>query len=79
MRIAGGKATIPLRSTRVFLDCEEQFRHRLIETPSEEMHAAYRTGRSAHTGARAKGVRGFLATVATSASGSRLGIWEMSA
>ena len=59
MRIAGGEITIRLRRARIFLDREEQFRHRFIEAPSEEMRAAYRSGRSAHTGAGAEAVRGF--------------------
>jgi hypothetical protein len=52
MRIAG-EVTIRLWIARIFLDCEEQFRHRFIEAPSEEMHGAYRCGRSAYTGTRA--------------------------
>ena len=39
MGVAGGEITIRLGEVRIFLDREEQLRHRLIEAPAEEMRA----------------------------------------
>ncbi len=40
MGVAGGEKAIRARKARILLDREEQFRHCLIEAPSEEMREA---------------------------------------
>ena len=39
MGVAGGEKAVWLREARILLDREEQFRHRLIKAPAEEMRA----------------------------------------
>src|SRR4051794_31386027 len=41
MSIASGKKAIPVRESRIFLNCEEKFRQGLIEAPTEKMHGTY--------------------------------------
>jgi hypothetical protein len=58
MGVAGGESAICLREARVVLDCEQQLWDGLIQSPSEEMRAAYQGER--HTaGAWAEAQRSF--------------------
>jgi hypothetical protein len=41
MGVAGGEPAIRLGLTWIFLDREEQFRHRLIKAPAGELREAY--------------------------------------
>jgi hypothetical protein len=59
MGIAGGEIAVRRREPRIVLDRQEQFRHGLLEPPSQEMRLAYQRKRSADAGARAEPQRGF--------------------
>jgi|HubBroStandDraft_6_1064221.scaffolds.fasta_scaffold33304_5 hypothetical protein len=59
MGIAGGEIAVRRREARIVLDRQEQFRHGLLEPPSQEMRLAYQRKRSADAGARAEPQRGF--------------------
>src|SRR5215469_2210420 len=58
MSIARRKIAIRRRETGILLDCDEQFRHRLIKAPSQEMRLAYQRKRGANAGARTETQRG---------------------
>jgi hypothetical protein len=58
MGIAGGEIAIRRREARILLHREEQFRHGLIEPPSQEMRLAYQRKRRANAGARTETQRG---------------------
>src|SRR5215831_7855443 len=58
MGVAGGEVAIRRREARILLDREEQFRHGLIEPPSQEMRLAYQRKRRANAGARTEPQRG---------------------
>src|SRR6516165_3423843 len=55
--IAGCETAIRLRVRRVILDCEEQFRHGLIEAPAQKKRPAYYSKRIADAGARTEAER----------------------
>ena len=58
MRIAGGEIAIRLWKIGIFLDREEQFRHRLIEAPTKQMRAAHCKKGHADASTRAEPQRG---------------------
>ena len=51
MSVAGGEYAIRLRLMWILLDREEQFRHRLIKAPPDEMRETYYIERVADAGA----------------------------
>src|SRR5277367_5826452 len=55
---AGGESAIRLGVAWIILDCEEQLRHCLIETPADKMCDAYCSERRAAPGAGAEAQRG---------------------
>src|SRR5215471_3764671 len=58
MRVAGGEIAIRERLAGILLDREEEFRHGLVEAPSEKMRAAYCEERLADAGAGTEPQRG---------------------
>src|SRR5262249_18626588 len=58
MGVASGENAIRARIARIVLDRDEQFRHRLMETPAVEMRGAYYKERRAAAGTRTEAQRG---------------------
>src|SRR5215469_6571463 len=58
MRVTGGEIAKRHREARIFLDREDEFRHRLIEAPSKKMRCAQYSERRTDPGAWAEPQRG---------------------
>ena len=58
MGIAGGENAIRDAEAWIFLDRQEQLRHRLVEAADEEMRGAYHVRRLTDAVARAEAQRG---------------------